>query len=82
MINSEKNLKQEKRVNLNNRNIMVRQRGKLLKFLLYGKSFLPLFLSHHPECKIFGKSHTINIGKFLNKNQTIFINIKEEDLGW
>jgi len=63
MINSEKGLKQKKRVNLNNRNIMVHQRGKLLKSLLYGKSFLPLFLSHHPECEIFGKSHTINIGK-------------------
>ena len=64
MINFAKVIKRKKRVDLNNRNIKVKQRGKLLKFLLYGKSFLPLFLSHHPECEIFGKSHTINIGKF------------------
>ncbi|MBY8990320.1 MAG: hypothetical protein KGD58_06160 [Candidatus Lokiarchaeota archaeon] len=35
---------------------------KIKKFLLYGKSFIPFFLSHHPECENF-KGHTINCGK-------------------
>jgi len=30
--------------------------------LLTLKSFFPLFLSHHPECKHF-KGHTIKVGK-------------------
>lgn len=37
-------------------------RSKVKKFLLYGKSFLPFFLSHHPECESF-KGHTLNFGK-------------------
>ena len=37
-------------------------RSKIKKFLLYGKSFLPFFLSHHPECESF-KGHTLNFGK-------------------
>jgi hypothetical protein len=36
--------------------------GKIKKFLLYGKSFLPFFLSHHPECESF-KEHTLKAGK-------------------
>jgi len=32
------------------------------KNFLYGKSFLPFFFSHHPECEYF-KGHTINFGK-------------------
>lgn len=38
------------------------QPRKIKKFLLYGKSFIPFFLSHHPECENF-KGHTINCGK-------------------
>jgi hypothetical protein len=37
-------------------------RSILKKFLLYGKSFLPFFLSHHPECENF-KGHTLNYGR-------------------
>jgi len=37
-------------------------RSKVMKFLLYGKSFLSFFLSHHPECESF-KGHTLNFGK-------------------
>jgi hypothetical protein len=37
-------------------------RSKVKKFLLYGNSFLPFFLSHHPECESF-KGHTLNFGK-------------------
>ena len=36
--------------------------GIVKKFLLYLKSFLPFFLSHHPECANF-KEHTIKCGK-------------------
>ena len=36
--------------------------GRIKKFFLYGKSFLPFFLSHHPECESF-KEHTLNLGK-------------------
>ena len=36
--------------------------GNIKKFLLYSKSFLPFFLSHHPECESF-KEHTINLGR-------------------
>lgn len=36
--------------------------GKVQQFFLYGKSFLPFFLSHHPECKSF-KEHTLKCGK-------------------
>lgn len=36
--------------------------GKVKKFFLYGKSFLPFFLSHHPECESF-KDHTLKCGK-------------------
>jgi hypothetical protein len=36
--------------------------SSIKKFFLYGKSFLPFFLSHHPECERF-KEHTLNIGK-------------------
>ena len=32
------------------------------KSLLYGKSFIPFFLSHHPECENF-KGHTLKCGK-------------------
>ena len=35
---------------------------KFKKFLLYGKSFLPFFISHHPECLYF-KGHTIGSKK-------------------
>jgi hypothetical protein len=38
------------------------KRGNFKKFLLYSKSFLPFFLSHHPECESF-KEHTINLGR-------------------
>lgn len=38
------------------------ENGRFKKILLYVKSFLPFFLSHHPECKYF-KGHTINCGK-------------------
>jgi len=34
----------------------------LRKSLLYGKSFIPFFLSHHPECENF-KGHTLKCGK-------------------
>jgi len=57
MGNSEEVIIHEKTENLH-------QRGKLHKFFLYGASFVPLFLSHHPECEKFGNNHTINIGKF------------------
>ena len=63
MINSNEDIKQKKRANLNNKNPTMNQQGKILKFLLYGKSFLPLLSAHHPECERFSKSHTINIGK-------------------
>lgn len=36
--------------------------GIIKKFFLYIKSFLPFFLSHHPECERF-KEHTLNLGK-------------------
>lgn len=36
--------------------------GRIKKFLLYIRSFLPFFLSHHPECERF-KEHTLNLGK-------------------
>lgn len=39
------------------------ERGNLKKFLLYGKSFLPFLLSHHPDCNNFG-GHTLNFGKY------------------
>ncbi|MBY9008993.1 MAG: hypothetical protein KGD74_03905, partial [Candidatus Lokiarchaeota archaeon] len=63
MINSDNGIKQEKKINLNNKNQAVNQRGKFIKFLLYGISFLPLLSAHHPECEKFSKSHTINFGK-------------------
>ncbi|MHA2007846.1 MAG: hypothetical protein ACXABO_04900 [Promethearchaeota archaeon] len=53
----EKNTEIERLDNESNDN-----RGKVKKFLLYGKSFLPFFLSHHPECENF-KEHTLNFGK-------------------
>ncbi len=40
---------------------MSKNRGKLKKLILYGKSFLPFFLSHHPECEKF-KNHVIKCG--------------------
>ena len=63
MINSDKDINQEKGTNLVNKNIKIKQQGKFLKFLLYGRSFLPLLSAHHPECEKFSKSHTINLGK-------------------
>jgi cation transport ATPase len=51
------------RANLNNKETRKNQKGKYLKWFLYAWSFSPLFLSHHPECDKFSKSHTLNIGK-------------------
>lgn len=39
-----------------------KKKSRLRKSLLYGKSFIPFFLSHHPECENF-KGHTIKCGK-------------------
>ena len=47
-----------------NNKVINKKRGKFKKGLLYTRCFLPFLLSHHPECEIFGKSHTINIGKY------------------
>jgi len=44
-------------------NASLKRRGKIQNFLLYFKSFLPLILSHHPECERF-QGHTIKIGKY------------------
>lgn len=38
------------------------ENGRFKMILLYVKSFLPFFLSHHPECKYF-EGHTINCRK-------------------
>jgi hypothetical protein len=62
-IDSNKGVKQEKEDHLDNSPISKNQRGTLLKFFLYGKSFIPFLLSHHPECKKF-KGHTLNIGRY------------------
>lgn len=48
--------------NLNSVSSIKQQHSKIKKFLLYGKSFLPFFLSHHPECENF-KGHTVNCGE-------------------
>ena len=61
---SNKGLKQEQNVNPSNFKQNQRKRGKVRKCLLYGRCFGPLLIAHHPECKKFGKSHTINIGKY------------------
>ena len=39
-----------------------KKQNRLRKALLYGKSFIPFFLSHHPECENF-KGHTLKCGK-------------------
>lgn len=39
-----------------------KKQSRLRKSLLYGKSFIPFFLSHHPECENF-KGHTLKCGK-------------------
>lgn len=36
---------------------------KIINFLYYAKSLLPLLLAHHPECGDF-KGHTLRIGKY------------------
>ena len=38
------------------------KQSRLRKVLLYGKSFIPFFFSHHPECEYF-KNHTLKCGK-------------------
>lgn len=38
------------------------KRSKLADLFRYIRSFIPLLLSHHPECEEF-KDHTLNIGK-------------------
>lgn len=38
------------------------KQSRLRKVFLYGKSFIPFFFSHHPECEYF-KGHTLKCGK-------------------
>jgi len=62
-IDFNKELKQEKEDHLEESPISKKKRGTLIKFFLYGKSFIPFLLSHHPECEKF-KGHTLNIGRY------------------
>lgn len=39
------------------------KKGRIRKFLLFGKNLFPLLLSHHPECVNFSE-HTLNYGKY------------------
>ncbi len=63
-LDSKKTDKEEKEENLAQFKSTEDKRGKIRKFFLYGKCFVPLLIAHHPECEVFGKSHTINIGKY------------------
>jgi hypothetical protein len=60
-INLNYNKRPKEFYNINNSKGSNKKPGRLKRSLLYTVSFLPFFLSHHPECANF-KEHTLNFG--------------------